>query len=111
VKYAGLQSHKDYELAQKYLNGQASGILSFGLKAGREATSPFYDALNVFTRLVNIGDCKSLAAIPAETTHRQLNDEELASAGVSPEMVRLSVGIEHVDDLIADLEQALSAIG
>ena len=109
VKYAGLESHKDYELAQKYLNGQASGILSFGLKAGRDATSPFYDALNVFTRLVNIGDCKSLAAIPAETTHRQLNDEELASAGVSPEMVRLSVGIEHVDDLIADLEQALSA--
>ncbi|MGH1462276.1 MAG: O-acetylhomoserine aminocarboxypropyltransferase/cysteine synthase family protein [Neptuniibacter sp.] len=109
VKYAGLESHKDYELAQKYLNGQASGILSFGLKAGRDATSPFYDALNVFTRLVNIGDCKSLAAIPAETTHRQLNDEELASAGVSPEMVRLSVGIEHVDDLIADLEQALAA--
>lgn len=109
VKYAGLESHKDYELAQKYLNGQASGILSFGLKAGRDATSPFYDALKVFTRLVNIGDCKSLAAIPAETTHRQLNDEELASAGVSPEMVRLSVGIEHVDDLIADLEQALAA--
>ncbi|MGI1669510.1 MAG: aminotransferase class I/II-fold pyridoxal phosphate-dependent enzyme [Neptuniibacter sp.] len=109
VKYAGLQSHKDYELAQKYLNGQASGILSFGLKAGRDATSPFYDALKVFTRLVNIGDCKSLAAIPAETTHRQLNDEELASAGVSPEMVRLSVGIEHVDDLITDLEQALAA--
>lgn len=109
VKYAGLESHKDYELAEKYLNGQASGILSFGLKAGRDATSPFYDALNVFTRLVNIGDCKSLAAIPAETTHRQLNDEELASAGVSPEMVRLSVGIEHVDDLIADLEQALAA--
>lgn len=109
VKYAGLESHKDFELAQKYLDGQASGILSFGLKAGRDATSPFYDALNVFTRLVNIGDCKSLAAIPAETTHRQLNDEELASAGVSPEMVRLSVGIEHVDDLIADLEQALAA--
>lgn len=109
VKYAGLKSHKDYELAQKYLNGQASGILSFGLKTGRDATSPFYDALKVFTRLVNIGDCKSLAAIPAETTHRQLNDEELASAGVSPEMVRLSVGIEHVDDLIADLEQALAA--
>ena len=110
VKYAGLESHKDYELAQKYLNGQASGIISFGLKAGRAATAPFYDALQIFTRLVNIGDCKSLAAIPAETTHRQLNDEELASAGVSPEMVRLSVGIEHADDLIADLEQALAAI-
>ncbi len=110
VKYAGLESHKDYELAQKYLNGQASGIISFGLKSGRAATAPFYDALQIFTRLVNIGDCKSLAAIPAETTHRQLNDEELASAGVSPEMVRLSVGIEHADDLIADLEQALAAI-
>ncbi|WP_415904981.1 O-acetylhomoserine aminocarboxypropyltransferase/cysteine synthase family protein [Neptuniibacter sp. QD48_55] len=110
VKYAGLESHKDFELAQKYLNGQASGIISFGLKAGRAATAPFYDALQIFTRLVNIGDCKSLAAIPAETTHRQLNDEELASAGVSPEMVRLSVGIEHADDLIADLEQALAAV-
>ncbi|MDF2181666.1 aminotransferase class I/II-fold pyridoxal phosphate-dependent enzyme [Neptuniibacter sp. CAU 1671] len=110
VKYAGLPSHKDYHLTEKYLNGEASGILSFGLHAGREATRNFYDALNVFTRLVNIGDCKSLAAIPAETTHRQLNDEELASAGVSPEMVRLSVGIEHVDDLIADLQQALEAV-
>ncbi|WP_415911765.1 O-acetylhomoserine aminocarboxypropyltransferase/cysteine synthase family protein [Neptuniibacter sp. QD37_11] len=110
VKYAGLESHKDYDLAQKYLNGQASGIISFGLKAGRAATAPFYDALQIFTRLVNIGDCKSLAAIPAETTHRQLNDEELASAGVSPEMVRLSVGIEHADDLIADLEQALASV-
>ncbi|WP_432697337.1 O-acetylhomoserine aminocarboxypropyltransferase/cysteine synthase family protein [Marinobacterium sp. YM272] len=108
VKYAGLKSHPDYHLAQKYMNGKASGILSFGLKSGREGTRRFYDALEVFTRLVNIGDCKSLAAIPAETTHRQLNDEELASAGVSPEMVRLSIGIEHIDDLIADLDQALA---
>ncbi|MBV1787424.1 aminotransferase class V-fold PLP-dependent enzyme [Marinobacterium sp. D7] len=108
VKYAGLESHKDHELAQKYMNGKASGILSFGLKSGREGTRRFYDALEVFTRLVNIGDCKSLAAIPAETTHRQLNDAELASAGVSPEMVRLSIGIEHIDDLTADLEQALA---
>ncbi|WP_372831088.1 O-acetylhomoserine aminocarboxypropyltransferase/cysteine synthase family protein [Pontibacterium sp.] len=110
VKYAGLKSHPDYALAQKYMNGNASGILSFGLKGGREATRQFYDALQIFTRLVNIGDCKSLASIPAETTHRQLNDEELASAGVSPEMVRLSVGIEHIDDLLADLEQALAAV-
>ncbi|MDI3324703.1 aminotransferase class I/II-fold pyridoxal phosphate-dependent enzyme [Pontibacterium granulatum] len=110
VKYAGLETHKDYALAQKYMNGNASGILSFGLKAGREATRQFYDALQIFTRLVNIGDCKSLASIPAETTHRQLNDEELASAGVSPEMVRLSIGIEHIDDLIADLDQALAAV-
>ena len=110
VKYAGLESHPDYALAQKYMSGNASGILSFGLKGGREATRQFYDALQIFTRLVNIGDCKSLASIPAETTHRQLNDEELASAGVSPEMVRLSVGIEHIDDLLADLEQALAAV-
>lgn len=110
VKYAGLESHPDYALAQKYMNGNASGILSFGLKGGREATRSFYDALQIFTRLVNIGDCKSLASIPAETTHRQLNDEELASAGVSPEMVRLSVGIEHIDDLLADLEQALATV-
>ena len=110
VKYAGLETHKDYALAQKYMNGNASGILSFGLKAGREATRQFYDALQIFTRLVNIGDCKSLASIPAETTHRQLNDEELASAGVSPEMVRLSIGIEHIDDLMADLDQALAAV-
>ncbi len=110
VKYAGLESHPDYSLAQKYMNGQASGILSFGVKSGREGTRQFYDALQIFLRLVNIGDCKSLASIPAETTHRQLNDEELASAGVSPEMVRLSIGIEHIDDLIADIDQALQAV-
>ncbi len=109
VNYAGLASHKDHALAKKYMNGQASGILSFGVKGGREATRKFYDALNIFLRLVNIGDCKSLASIPAETTHRQLNDEELKSAGVAPEMVRLSIGIEHIDDLLADLEQALAA--
>lgn len=109
VNYAGLESHKDHTLAKKYMNGQASGILSFGLKSGREGTRQFYDALNVFLRLVNIGDCKSLASIPAETTHRQLNDEEMKAAGVTPEMVRLSVGIEHIDDLIADLDQALQA--
>lgn len=109
VNYAGLESHKDHALAQKYMQGKASGILSFGLKSGREGTRQFYDKLEVFLRLVNIGDCKSLASIPAETTHRQLNDEELKSAGVAPEMVRLSVGIEHIDDLLADLEQALAA--
>jgi O-acetylhomoserine (thiol)-lyase len=108
VNYAGLPSHKDYALAQKYMGGKASGILSFGLNSGREGTRKFYDALQIFLRLVNIGDCKSLASIPAETTHRQLNDAELKSAGVSPEMVRLSIGIEHVDDLIADLDQALT---
>jgi len=108
VKYAGLASHQDHKLAKKYMNGQASGILSFGVKGGREATRRFYDALEIFLRLVNIGDSKSLASIPAETTHRQLNDEELASAGVTADMVRLSIGIEHIDDLIGDLDQALT---
>ena len=91
------------------MGGRASGILSFGLRGGREAGARFQDALKLFTRLVNIGDCKSLACHPATTTHRQLGDAELAAAGVSADMVRLSVGIEHVDDLIADLEQALQA--
>lgn len=109
VNYAGLPSHKDYALAQKYMGGKASGILNFGLKAGRDGTIKFYDALNLVVRLVNIGDCKSLASIPAETTHRQLNDDELKSAGVTPDMVRLSIGIEHIDDILEDLDQALKA--
>ena len=110
VKYAGLASHQDNALAKKYMDGNASGVMSFGVKGGREATRKFYDALQIFLRLVNIGDCKSLASIPAETTHRQLNAEELASAGVTEDMVRLSIGIEHVDDLIADLDQALASV-
>ncbi|MFI9654892.1 O-acetylhomoserine aminocarboxypropyltransferase/cysteine synthase family protein [Guyparkeria sp. GHLCS8-2] len=109
VQYAGLPEHKDHRLAQKYMDGRASGILSFGLKGGREAGVRFYDALNLILRLVNIGDAKSCAAIPASTTHRQLNDEELRAAGVPPDMVRLSIGIEHVEDLIEDLDQALKA--
>lgn len=110
VKYAGLQDHPDHTLVKKYLNGQASGILSFGVQDGREGGTRFIDALQLFTRLVNIGDAKSLACHPATTTHRQLNAEELARAGVSEDMVRLSVGIEHIDDLIADLEQALAQV-
>jgi O-acetylhomoserine (thiol)-lyase len=110
VKYAGLQDHPDHPLVKKYLNGQASGILSFGVQDGREGGTRFIDALQLFTRLVNIGDAKSLACHPATTTHRQLNAEELARAGVSEDMVRLSVGIEHIDDLIADLEQALAEV-
>ncbi len=109
VNYAGLESHKDHLLAKKYLSGSASGILSFGIVGGKQAAIQFYDALTLILRLVNIGDAKSCAAIPAATTHRQLNTEELLSAGVSEDMVRLSIGIEHVDDLIADLEQALQA--
>ncbi|WP_297913901.1 aminotransferase class I/II-fold pyridoxal phosphate-dependent enzyme [Thiomonas sp.] len=109
VRYAGLSDHPDHATAQRLMGGRASGILSFGLRGGREAGARFQDALKLFTRLVNIGDCKSLACHPATTTHRQLGDAELAAAGVSADMVRLSVGIEHVDDLIADLEQALQA--
>ncbi|WP_198969907.1 O-acetylhomoserine aminocarboxypropyltransferase/cysteine synthase family protein [Xylophilus sp. ASV27] len=110
VNYAGLPSHPDHALAQKYLRGKASGILTFGLKeGGRAAGARFLDALALFTRLVNIGDVRSLATHPASTTHRQLSPEELAKAGVSEETVRLSVGIEHIDDLRADLDQALAA--
>lgn len=111
VNYAGLSSHRDNHLAQRYMNGRASGILSFGIEGGLDAGVRFYDALALFIRLVNIGDAKSCAAMPAATTHSQLNEAELESAGVTADMVRLSVGIEHVDDLIADLEQALAAAG
>lgn len=107
VNYAALPDSKYNELCQKMTNGQASGILSFGIKGGSEAGGRFIDALNMILRLVNIGDAKSLACHPASTTHRQLNPEELKSAGVSEDLVRISVGIEHIDDIIADIEQAL----
>ena len=111
VNYAGLADHPDHALVQKQMGGRASGILSFGLKeGGREAGARVLDAFKLFTRLVNIGDAKSLATHPASTTHRQLNAEELAKAGVSEDMLRLSVGIEHIDDLMADLDQALAAV-
>ncbi|MEI7187957.1 O-acetylhomoserine aminocarboxypropyltransferase/cysteine synthase [Dickeya dianthicola] len=108
VSYAGLPDHPHYALAQKYLRGTPSAILSFGLKAGYEAGVRFYDALRIFKRLVNIGDAKSLACHPASTTHRQMTPEEQAKAGVKPEMIRLSVGIEAIEDLLEDLEQALN---
>jgi O-acetylhomoserine (thiol)-lyase len=112
VNYAGLPDHPDHGLVKKYMGGRASGIISFTLKGseGRESGAKFQDALKLFTRLVNIGDAKSLACHPASTTHRQLNPAELAKAGVSEGMVRLSVGIEHIDDLLADLDQALAAV-
>ncbi len=109
VHYAGLENHPDHALASRYMQGRASGILSFGIQGGSEAGARFYDALGLILRLVNIGDAKSCSSIPAATTHRQLNDEELKAAGVTDDMVRLSIGIEHIDDLIADLEQALEA--
>ena len=110
VNYAGLPDHKDHGLVQRYMGGRASGIFTFGVKGGREAGARFQDGLKLVTRLVNIGDCKSLACHPASTTHRQLSPEELAKAGVTEETVRLSIGIEHIDDIVADLDQALGAV-
>jgi O-acetylhomoserine (thiol)-lyase len=114
VNYAGLSDHPDHALVQRSMGGRASGIVSFGVKSdndgGRDGGARFQDALKLFTRLVNIGDARSLACHPASTTHRQLGPDELAKAGVSVDMVRLSVGIEHIDDLLADIDQALAAV-
>lgn len=109
VNYAGLPDHPEHALAKKYVRGSGSGLLTFGLKGGRVAGEKFLDALQLFLRLVNIGDVRSLATHPASTTHRQLTPEELEKAGVKVEMVRLCVGIEHIDDIMADLNQALAA--
>ena len=110
VNYAGLPGHKDHALAQKYLGGRPSGILTFGVEGGMKGGAAFQDALKLVTRLVNIGDSKSLACHPASTTHRQLSAEEMAKAGVTEDTVRLSIGIEHIDDIIEDLSQALAAV-
>ena len=109
VNYAGLSDSPFYDVAQRMVAGKPSAILSFGIKGGVEVGAKFIDALQMIKRLVNIGDAKSLACHPASTTHRQLNEDELATAGVSADLVRLSIGIEHVDDIIADIEQALEA--
>jgi O-acetylhomoserine (thiol)-lyase len=109
VNYAGLKDSPYRENCKQFCGGKAAGILSFGIEGGFEAGGRFIDALQLILRLVNIGDAKSLACHPASTTHRQLNPEELASAGVSEDMVRLSIGIEHIDDILADIEQALAA--
>ena len=111
VRFAGLPNSPYYDLARKYTNGKPSALLTFGIKGGFDAGVKFYDALEMFLRLVNIGDVKSLAAHPASTTHRQLSEKELTSAGVSPDMIRLCIGIEHIDDIIADLDQALAQSG
>ncbi len=108
VHYAGLPSSWYHALAQKYTAGKPSALLSFGIHGGYESGVKFYDALKLFKRLVNIGDAKSLASHPASTTHRQLSEQELASAGVTQDTIRLCVGIEHINDILADLEQALA---
>jgi O-acetylhomoserine (thiol)-lyase len=109
VNHAGLSGNPYHELACKYLGGNGSSLFTFGVKGGLEAGKAFYDALKLITRLVNIGDAKSLACHPASTTHRQMPPEDLKRAGVLPEMIRLSIGIEHIDDIIEDLDQALTA--
>jgi len=109
VRFAGLPDSPYKALADKYMGGRASAILSFGIKGGVEAGTKFIDALELITRLVNIGDAKSLACHPASTTHRQLSPEELEKSGVSEDLVRLSIGIEHIDDIIEDIDQALAA--
>lgn len=110
VRYAGMESSPHHALAQKYTGGKGSGVMSFGVKGGMAAATQFIDALQLITRLVNIGDAKSLACHPASTTHRQLSPEELASSGVTEDLVRLSIGIEHSDDIIADIDQALGSV-
>ena len=113
VRYAGLPDHGDKPLVDKYMSGRASGILSFGVKSAADpkaAGGRFIDALKLVTRLVNIGDAKSLACHPATTTHRQLTAKELESAGVSEDLIRLSIGIEHIEDIKADIDQALAAV-
>lgn len=110
VNYPGFADSPYYGLAQKYLAGRACSILAFGIKGGFEAAKQFYDALKLVKRLVNLGDAKSLACHPASTTHRQMTQQELMKSGVRPEMIRLSVGIEHIEDILADLQQALAAV-
>jgi len=109
VNYTGFPDNPYHALAQKYLGGRACSLMTFGIRGGFEGGTRFYDALKLVKRLVNLGDAKSLACHPASTTHRQMSVEEQRKAGVTPEMIRLSIGIEHADDIIADLEQALQA--
>jgi O-acetylhomoserine (thiol)-lyase len=109
VNYTGFADNPFHLLARKYLGGRGCSLLTFGVKGGYDAGRLFYDALGLIKRLVNIGDAKSLACHPASTTHRQMSPQEQLAAGVLPEMIRLSIGIEHVDDIIEDLDQALAA--
>jgi O-acetylhomoserine (thiol)-lyase len=109
INYAGFSDSPYYALAQKYMEGRGCSLIAFGVKGGFAAAVKFYDALRLVIRLVNLGDAKSLACHPASTTHRQMSGEEQRKAGVKPEMIRLSIGIEHIDDIVADLDRALNA--
>ena len=108
VSFAGFPTHPYHDLVERYLNGHVPSIITFGVKGGYDAGLAFFDALELFKRLLNLGDAKSLAIHPASTTHRQLSPHELAAAGIPPETIRLSIGLEHIDDLIDDLDQALA---
>jgi O-acetylhomoserine (thiol)-lyase len=110
VNYAGFADSPNHPMARKYLKGEGSSLLTFGVAGGFEGGKTFYDALKLVKRLVNIGDAKSLACHPASTTHRQMTPDEQRVAGVLPETIRLSVGIEHIDDILEDLDQALAAV-
>jgi O-acetylhomoserine (thiol)-lyase len=109
--HPSLASHPDHERAKRYLPKGAGAVLGFGIKGGAEAGRKFIDSLQLFSHLANVGDAKSLAIHPASTTHSQLTEEELLSAGATPDFVRLSVGIEEIDDILWDLDQALAATG
>jgi O-acetylhomoserine (thiol)-lyase len=111
INYVGFEDNPYHQLAQKYLGGRACSLITFGVRGGYRSAAKFYDALKLVKRLVNLGDAKTLACHPASTTHRQMSAEEQMKAGVTPEMIRLSVGIEHIDDIIADLDQALNRAG
>lgn len=109
VRFPGLPGDPQAELNEKYLRGKGGSMVVFGIKGGAEAGSKFIDSLQMFKHLANVGDAKSLAIHPATTTHSQLNEEQQLAAGIPPELIRLSVGIEHIDDILADLDQALEA--
>jgi O-acetylhomoserine (thiol)-lyase len=109
VNYTGFADSPYHALARKYLSGRACSLFTFGMHGGFAAGKQFYDALKIIKRLVNMGDAKSLACHPASTTHRQMSADEQLKAGVKPEMIRLSIGIEHIDDIIGDIDQALAA--
>ena len=112
VRYPGLKEDPNHDLAIKYLGGHGGGMVVFGVKGGRAAGQKFVESLKIFSHLANVGDAKSLAIHPASTTHSQLSDEQQAAGGIKPELVRLSVGIENVLDLVEDIDQALAkAVG
>ncbi len=108
VSFAGFPDHPYHHLVQRYLGGRVPSIITFGAVGGYEAGLAFFDSLQLIKRLLNLGDAKTLAIHPASTTHRQLSDDELVAAGIRPETIRLSIGLEHVDDLIDDIDQALT---